>query len=447
MFQNDSMPQTEPLINVGIILPEDERNYLEIHIQNKKDYFLISENQKRYTIHNSKLSFYGQSNIIRCILNDSEIIDESFTLQYEGDENTRIPERNLLVKNVPAGRGFHWKKEINVTLAGNLTIRSYNKHLILINTIPLEQYIMCVATSEMSELCPMAFLEAQTIAARSWLLANVEKKHSHLGMDVCNDDCCQRYQGTTFINHHAIESAQNTRGKVLVYDNKICDARYSKSCGGVTESFNALWEGPEHPYLTVIPDIIPNNKVDVPDLTNENNFKTWINSVPETFCSPHFVDPAVLRQYLGNVDQAGNYFRWQISVAHDELVKHINRIHRKDIVNIIKMEVGNRAASGRINNLRIIYTNNKLKKETLMLSNEYSIRQTLHPDFLYSSAILIKPHFEFTDHPAFFIYQGGGWGHGAGMCQIGALGMALNGYDSELILKHYYPGTQLKKLF
>ncbi|MBK7096084.1 MAG: SpoIID/LytB domain-containing protein [Saprospiraceae bacterium] len=169
----------------------------------------------------------------------------------------------IIVKDVIAGRGFHWAKKIDVKLAYRLIISVVNSNILLINELPLEEYLACVATSEMSSECPDTYIEAQSIVARSWMLANVEQKHVALGFDVCNDDCCQRFQGVNNLTEHSRKAARATRGKVLMYNNKIVDARYSKSCGGVMERFENLWENDPKDYMLNIPDAPGNIIVDL----------------------------------------------------------------------------------------------------------------------------------------------------------------------------------------
>lgn len=447
MLKPGVIPHKEPVINIGVILPEDRKRKIKLVCPDDAEYSLITDNDPQIKIFGHYLSFEPLSSGIVCFYDKTEIKSQSFEINIAIKVNSISPQSGLKVKDVPAGRSFHWKKEIDVLLPGSLTIKQYEDHLILINHVPLEQYLMCVATSEMSNACPTALIEAQTVAARSWLLANVEQKHRHLGMDVCNDDCCQRYQGSTFLSQSSIDGALNTRGQALIYDNQICDARYSKSCGGVMESFDALWNGPPHPYLPVQTDIIPQNKIAVPDLCKEENFANWLKGVPPTFCSPHYVDESTLQKYLGSVDEQGKYFRWGISVTQEELVKNIRKLHQCDIAFVLKMNILNRAASGRINQLEIEFEDSQEKQKSFILNNEYVIRQTLHPKFLYSSAIILQSQGKPGQPPDTFVYKGAGWGHGAGMCQIGALGMALHGYQSKEILMHYYKGSEIRKIY
>ena len=187
---------------------------------------------------------------------------------------------HLMIKNVKAGRGFHWEKDITINVTGELILKSNDQNIILINKLKLEDYIASVATSEMSKSCPSSFLESQTIAARSWVLASAENKHEDLNVDVCNDDCCQRYQGIKGLNESAINSANKTRGYILTSNNKICDTRYSKSCGGISENNEVVWFNKPIEYLRAVYDSKRNAK---PRLMSEKELNSWIDNPDSCF--------------------------------------------------------------------------------------------------------------------------------------------------------------------
>jgi SpoIID/LytB domain protein len=278
-----------------------------------------------------------------------------------------------------------------------------------------------VATSEMSAQCPLEFLKAQTIVARSWLLANIEQKHRHLGFDICNDDCCQRYQGMANCTDASIQSTKATHGQVIMYDHIICDARYSKSCGGITENFEHVWDGDPVPYLKSIHDV------------NES-------SVP--FCSPEIVPESSLKSYIGNVDEKGQYYRWTYEATQKELIQSLKEKRQVNVVKIQNLTPLKKGLSDRIIVLRIDYEDEKGNHQEIDIHSEYEIRNIMSPSFLYSSAFMIEK----TEDNQFLLH-GKGWGHGAGLCQIGALGMALSGKTSEMILNHYYPNSRLRHLY
>lgn len=435
MLIPDSIPEKEPILRVGMILPEDLEKSLILDVSQAKEIDLIAD-----------------GNIIAYEPRDYfEIRADSGKLKFQGySVDQLIIEQNeqdsiIIVKDVIAGRGFHWSKKIDVKLAYRLIISVVNSNILLINELPLEEYLACVATSEMSSECPDTYIEAQSIVARSWMLANVEQKHVALGFDVCNDDCCQRFQGVNNLTEHSRKAARATRGKVLMYNNKIVDARYSKSCGGVMERFENLWENDPKDYMLNIPDAPGNIIV---DLTSETDFKDWVLSVPVSFCSPHFIKEEELHKYLGNVDESGKYFRWKVAVSQEELVQNLNEKLRLKIKAVEVLKPLKRAGSGRLLELEISYIDVDDKKKKLIIFKDYEIRKVLHRKFLYSSAIIIEHLLnDGEDFLSGFIYHGAGWGHGAGMCQIGGLGMALAGYQTEGILYHYYPGSELNSVY
>ncbi len=358
------------------------------------------------------------------------------------------PAGGIKVSGVPAGRGFHWQKFIDVYLPGNLEVSVQDGHLLLINELPLEQYLICVATAEMSARCPAAFLEAQTIAARSWMLANVEQKHlRRYGFDVCNDDCCQRYQGTGNLTTPSIQAAENTRGQVLLFQDRICDARYSKSCGGISERFSAIWGGQDHDYLQVRPDTDPAVAGAINELDSEQRVIDWINQTPLSFCSSSTIPEKELKKYLGNVDEEGKYFRWQVVYSQQEICSLLNaklNLKAKSILDFVPLE---RGGSGRIVRLQVKYIDAAGKVCTTIVQRDVQIRRALQQGFLYSSCIYFSSKKGKDNIPVQFTIHGAGWGHGVGLCQIGALGMALRGYQTKEIVKHYYPGSHLTTIY
>ncbi len=443
MLEPGVIPTSEPLLRVGIILPEDRYTSLSLQIPDHPVYQLEFSGRSVVLSPRAELFFKHTAQGIAF-----EAEGRSYSAPFEirifpQDEQTEPqPAQGLLIKNVISGRDFHWKKYINVTYSGTIILRRYEDRLIVINELPIEHYLMCVATSEMGAACPEALIEAQTIAARSWMLANVEQKHVHLGMDVCNDDCCQRYQGTTFLTPQSVKGALQTYGKVLLYNNKICDARYSKSCGGVMERFENIWPGEAHPYLQVKADDAVEPEEWHKPLSDESNFKYWVEHTPHAFCSPQVVPENELKQYLGSVDEDGHYYRWEEVITQADLTDNLRRFHHIKANNITAISVLKRGGSGRVLQLRITYLDNTGSAQELMLEDEFSIRQTIHKKFLYSSAFTVEQGADQS-----FILRGGGWGHGVGLCQIGALGMSLLKYNSEQIVYHYYPGSVLKKIY
>ncbi len=430
-----TIPDSEPVLRVGIVLPEDRKKQINFFGRGKSTviaddkYFYVDSISFGIEATKENLSF-----IYRGVKINAKFI--SVTPENESDHTEVWP--------ITAGRGFHWQKEITVKLVSKLEFSLSDGFILMINELPFEKYLACVATSEMSAACPNAMIEAQTIVARSWMLANVERKHVHLGFDVCNDDCCQRFQGITNLTDHAVGATGKTKGIVLMYENEICDARYSKSCGGVMEKFENLWDGDALPYMQNLADA---KNMSVPDLTREDIFANWIHDMPEVFCSEHFVHAHELSQYLGNVDESGQYFRWTMELSQETLTRHLNQKLKINAIYIQSMKPVSRAGSGRMMELSIEYLDHSNAFKQISVYRDYHIREVLHPDFLYSSACLIEISEVKNGKPSKFKYTGGGWGHGAGLCQIGALGMSLQGYRVEDILFHYYPGSKLITLY
>jgi len=414
--------QKEPTIKVGIILPEDQLSKVELSIPQ-----IEGETANKVL-----------GDITVGIIEDKIRINDNL---YE--EVTLNPEDKndyLIIKNVPAGRGFHWQKKIDIKVPGIVNIKNVNGHILLINQLSLEQYIIYVATSEMSSECPPALLEAQTIAARSWLLSNRGVNHNTTLFEVCNDDCCQRYQGMVELSDEAETALKKTRGLVLSYAGEICDARYSKCCGGITESYENVWDGEPISYLSSIID--QDNLIE-----NSNDIEVFISSTPKSYCSENYISPSDLTKYLGKVDTNEDYFRWKIEYTAEQLINILKTKLKLDIYELIDIISLKRGESGRITKLQIKFVNSSNDLRSTLIKSEYSIREALHKKFLYSSAFNIEKTVNDQEVIEKVKFSGAGWGHGVGMCQIGALGMALNNHSSENILKHYFKDTEIVKLY
>ena len=405
----------EPIIRVGIILPADKIENVDI-VLSECDSFEIETNEKIYP------SCKNNSNIIISINDHRLRIDELDVATQKIIINPTIDSNKIfsMIKGVVAGRGFHWEKVVDIKYWGSLEFVIAENNIMVINKLKLEDYLKCVATSEMSQHCPKEFLISQTIVARSWLLASSEQKHKSLGFDVCNDDCCQRYQGMGNCTIESIEAANDSHGKVLIFDDSICDARYSKSCGGKTENYENVWPGKPVPYLISINDC---------DEKGVN------------YCNPsQFPDKSIAR-FIGSVDEDLEYYHWNHEIENKSIIKNLKNDydrHAKKIVNIIALKTGK---SDRIYNLEVVYVDKENNEKSHIIESEYKIRDLLSNSFLFSSAFTIEKEEQGVN------LNGKGWGHGVGLCQIGALGMALRGKNSNQILSHYYPGTEIKNLY
>ena len=424
----------EPKMLIGIVIPEDKQSELDIKI-NGSD-FLITLDQNQMVQNQQEISIRQLKNGL--------LVNGTQCNEMHIQNNSRAISNNIYLSPIKAGRGFHWQKSIPIQVLGDIRVSSIESYLFVVNAIYLEDYLMCVATSEMSGDCPESLLEAQTIAARSWILAAEEKKHSHLNLDACNDDCCQRYQGITNLNQESIKAANNTRGIVLIHDGMICDARYSKSCGGITENNNNVWDMDSKPYLCSVYDGKASKEYDV---SSDLSFRKWLSNETSSYCSPNFIAEKNLDKFLGNVDKQGSYYRWSVSYDNNELVSLVFAKTGKKFETIINLKTTKRGNSGRVLSLDIIGVLDDNTNFSLSIGSEYEIRRILHPEFLYSSAFTIESNSEHNNKTNRFTLNGAGWGHGVGLCQIGALGMALDGGKTEEILLHYYQSSQIRNLY
>lgn len=447
-------------VKIGIILTGDHQTEFTFCIPTTRK-FMITDNISQYTL---QPNIQYQGKILTNQLLSLSNIPSSLHLPARiiGEEKISVSSQDCLTLfNVPVGRNFHWQSYITEYLPGDLEINIQDGYLVIANILPLEIYLLCVATSEMNPECPCELVKAQIIAARSWFLAHAENKHQ--GLDACNDDCCQRYQGLGKILPQLWDIAQTVSGVVLTYNGKICDARYSKSCGGVTESSEIIWPEIQEPYLvpqydnkispdtqnrfdspTSHPDKLNANIIQHLNLSTEIGMQDWLAHPPACFCSPQLVSLENLTKYLGIVDIVGQYYRWQKIYSAIELEEILrNKLALPEIARIRKLEILQRGYSGRINRLKIYYEDKNCSQHIYMLTSEYQIRATLHPKFLYSSAFCIQEEYNFQGYLTQIVLNGAGWGHGVGLCQIGALGMSLLGYSYQEILSHYFKNSQL----
>jgi SpoIID/LytB domain protein len=360
--------------------------------------------------------------------------------------------------DVCIGIGFHWERHETQRFGGSLSFVADGDKLWAVNKLPIEEYLFCVIASEMSATSSLELLKAHAVVSRSWLMAQLVKgarlmgadyvsvhttdtehvrwydREDHTLFDVCADDHCQRYQGLTRANNDVVRQAiEATRGEVLEYEGEICDARFSKCCGGMTERFETCWEPVEHGYLQSFVDYTHRQHEYDLDLTRESAARAWIKGNPQAFC--HTQDSAVLRQVLNSYDrETADFYRWHVSYSTSELSELVKRKSGLDFGEVQSMEVVERGPSGRIVRLRIVGT-----KRTLVVGKELEIRRLLSESHLYSSAFVVDKR-----EGGFDIY-GAGWGHGVGMCQIGAAMMSERGMGYKTILLHYFRRAMLER--
>ena len=370
-------------------------------------------------------------------------------------------------EDVTIGVNFHWERKEAQTFLGKLRFIVEDNNICAINELPVETYLTSVISSEMRATSSLELLKAHAVISRSWLLAqmeqrkaennNVEKQPSffktneeivrwydredHKQFDVCADDHCQRYQGITkAANKHVVEAIQQTAGEILTSHGEICDARYSKCCGGAVEEFQYCWENIKKPYLQALPDTLPDT-TPLPDLTDEAVARQWILSSPDTFCNT--TDQKVLSQVLNDFDQeTTDFYRWTQTYSQAEvkqLLEEKLEVQFGDIIDLVPLS---RGKSGRIYRLKIVG-----KERTLIIGKELEIRRALSKSHLYSSAFIVEKADIKDGVPQKFIIKGAGWGHGVGLCQIGAAMMGKQGYRYEEILLHYYKGAEITKAY
>ena len=360
--------------------------------------------------------------------------------------------------DVTIGVEFHWQRKEAQSFKGGIEFYAADGAVTVINNINAEEYLKSVISSEMNAHASLELLKAHAVISRSWLIAQISKKGTdaknggkgmradgneivkwydrddHNLFDVCADDHCQRYQGITKAYIPTVKRAvEETRGEVLVSDGEICDARFSKCCGGATEEFGYCWEDKDVEYLKGVRDSA--DEAPLPDLTTECEAEKWIAAEPEAFCNTS--DGEILRQILNDFDMETNdFYRWQVRYSQQELSDIVRERSGIDFGTIESLTPLERGVSGRISRLRIDGS-----KRSMIIGKELEIRKTLSRSHLYSSAFTVK-----RENGDFVIY-GAGWGHGVGLCQIGAAVMGSKGYGYREILAHYYKGARVEAAY
>ena len=373
------------------------------------------------------------------------------------------------LSDVTIGVNFHWERKETQTFLGTLRFVVESDKICAINELPVEKYLESVISSEMSATSSLELLKAHAVISRSWLLAQMKKhrdvaesgnnffsftkkedmlirwydREDHTIFDVCADDHCQRYQGITKeTSPHVAEAIRQTKGQVLLDGDEICDARFSKCCGGVTEEFQYCWEDTPKNYLTAVRDIALGIESTLPNLTNEEEAEKWIRFNPPAFCNTQ--DKRILSQVLNDYDQETvDFYRWKVTLTQEKLQQLIADRLKMDLGSILDMKSVERGTSGRISKLQIIGS-----EKTFTIGKELEIRRTLSDSHLLSSAFIVdKYDIDEQGVPQRFELVGAGWGHGVGLCQIGAAVMGEEGYLYDAILLHYYQGAEIKKLY
>ena len=374
------------------------------------------------------------------------------------------------LSDVTIGVNFHWERKETQTFLGTLRFVVEADKICAINELPVEKYLESVISSEMSATSSLELLKAHAVISRSWLLAQMKKRREvaasgnnffsfvkkddmlirwydredHTIFDVCADDHCQRYQGITKeTSPHVAEAIRQTLGQVLLDGEDICDARFSKCCGGETEEFQYCWEDTPKSYLTAVRDLVLGVKnEEYSSLQDEATAERWIRSNPPAFCNT--TDKKILSQVLNDYDQeTADFYRWKVTYSQEKLQQLFEEKLKMNFGAILDMKAVERGKSGRISKLQIIGT-----EKTFTIGKELEIRRALSDTHLYSSAFVVDKYDKDEQGvPQRFEILGAGWGHGVGLCQIGAAVMGEQGYAYNDILLHYYQGAEIKQLY
>ncbi len=372
----------------------------------------------------------------------------------------------FVVRGMTVGVQFHWERQEDLRFRGAVALDCGGDTMDVVNLVPLEEYLVSVISSEMSASCPPALLRAHAIISRSWLLAQLVDKGSgqggrgeriddgerlsvvrwydredHEGFDVCADDHCQRYQGVTrAFSEAALDAVQATRGQVLIHGDGICDARFSKCCGGVTELFSSCWGDRDPDYLQAFPDVPVGEAGPGGPLTQEDHAAAFIDGAPPAWCNT--ADPDLLDRLLPEMDHGTRDFhRWEVVLEQERLQTLLRDKGDLELGAIRALRALRRGPSGRIVELAI-----EGSERTAVVGKELEIRRLLDESHLYSSAFTVRAEGE-GPVPERFRLRGAGWGHGVGLCQIGAAVMADRGHNHDAILAHYYRGASITRLF
>ncbi len=440
----------EKTISVGILANEKVEFQLLNNFQIEETKTILTKETYLASLNNNKVSVYSKGMLVA----------EAFevVLAPISDNGT------FILEQVTIGIDFHWEQQEVQQFSGALKLVQEENKVRAINLVGIEKYLQSVVSSEMSPHASLEFLKAHAVISRSWVLAQIQKKkkpakpnkktpasqdehiiwydsEGHNLFDVCADDHCQRYQGISKISSEkAIEAVVQTKGEVLAFNGEICDTRFSKCCGGLSENFENVWEPTYYPYLSKVVDSEYGNTTCV-DLRKEKEAEQWITSKPYAFCNTD--DPAILPQMLPGFDQqTTDFYRWQVVYSQKEIASIIKKKSAIDFGEVIKLEAIKRGHSARIIKLKIIGTNKEM-----IIGKELEIRKWLSESHLYSSAFVVD-YLDFENNvPQKFVLTGAGWGHGVGLCQIGAAAMGEKGYSYKEILNHYFQRAEIENYF
>ena len=379
-------------------------------------------------------------NLITPANGELEFYDAEYDLSSVVENGFRLipeePECSVIIHRVKVGTGFHWEDAIDRVYPGIVEIRLDHDGLLqAINEVSIDQYLEGVVPSEMPANYPLEALKAQSVAARSDALSKIKVKHLNDPFDLCAMVHCQVYSGLSNTASRSNQAVAGTSGEVLTFEGKICDAVYSSVCGGHTEDKENVWNSPGESYLTGIFDN-RNGEIDTIDLTLEEDIPRWVDASPRVYCN------VSARETPPALNGAVKYFRWEETCSRQRLEEIIKRKTGVNIGTFYSIEPIKRGRSGRLIEIEILGSRRNLK-----IKNELNIRRSLSVSSLKSSCFYITMTHDDDGIPAEITFHGAGWGHGVGMCQVGAAVMALEGFDYREILAHYYPGTEINHAY
>ena len=427
---------------------------------------IVSSQELHFTLHSSYLAKGEMAMGLQVVRFVEGGVEWNGMLYRELTFTPLEDDATFSLENVMIGVTFHWERRQTQIFPGTLKLIVDEGKITAVNILPLEQYLASVISSEMNASSSSEFLKAHAVISRSWFLAQIEKRNAllktdsgffpfiksesehirwydreeHTAFDVCADDHCQRYQGVTMASAPSVVNAVHlTRGQVLMHSGTICDTRFSKCCGGMTEEFSTCWENKDFPYLTAVRD---QDGAAVPDLTNEEEAEKWIRSSPPSWCDNRH--NSIIRRILNNYDlETHDFYRWEVRYTQKELAALVNGNSKLEYGGIIDLIPVERGKSGRLSKLKIVGTLN-----VMTIGKELEIRRVLSSSHLLSSAFVVtKGPSDADGLPEWFELTGAGWGHGVGLCQIGAAVMGEQGFSYNDILLHYYRRAEIRKLY
>ena len=445
-------PGQEPVVRIGVVLARDGKS--QIDAETLQDGYAIAvslDEAPQAAIASGPINIQASEGRLRVVAK---------TFARSGLRSLRVvppfvgasgrPDCAVLVRGVVVGRGFHWCTTIDQRLSGVLEFRANGPNLILINELPLEEYLAGVITAEMSGYCPGEYMKAHAVISRSWLLASSRSNHPGEPFTWCNADCCQRYQGNSGWTRPAIDALAATRGQVLITaTGKICRTSFGKNSGGITEDPQSAW-GAASPGLRARfdgPADAPEARFFPVDAAHMRDYicGTWL-ATTRLYASPAVVSPDQLTRFLNRLDSGVSSFRWRVDLGQEDLRTSIaSAISDLDVVQDI--EPGRRGKSGRLEEIFVAYRSKSGGRSRKRIGPEYRIRKALRSGFLYSSAIVIDLTKDYRGTIKTATFRGAGWGHGVGLCQTGGLGRAMVGQGYEQILAAYYDQVTLGQVY